>query len=703
MHSRMTALMLSLLCVLISNTQAQSPPDPFRIQTQDVRIARDSFGIPHIIGKTHADAIYGLAWAHAEDDFRHIQHNLLPARGNLGRAIGKKGVLFDYAVRFLKIDEYVRDNYEKEISPDFDRILRAYCQALNDYAQKYPKEVLVPRALPFTPHDVISGYTVNLCLMSGVGMALKAINDNMIERMYAPNNRGSNAIALAPFMTEDQSTWLCINSHQPLEGPFAWYEAHLMSDEGLNISGGLFPGCVSIMLGANEKLGWAHTVNYNQWGDIYALQINPDNKNQYWLDGQYLDLEQRKAKFHVRLGPIVIGAKRKLEYSRFGPVFRTKHGTYALRFHAYENIGAAEQWFNMNLAGNFQEFEDVIKKENITSFNIVYADKQGNIYFHSNGAYPLRQRELNWNNPIAGADSRMIWDQLLPFEEKPTVLNPDCGYVYNANNTPLLASGPDCNWKGDFPGLQLFTYNRGERLEHLLQAREEPWTWEDFLALKFDKRYHPGGMFEDRFRTLIALDPQAHPDLADAIRAYQQWNMECSADNRSAALPMVTHYFLNKQSPLPFAYLMIREEPLSKEQSLKALESASKLLMKHYGRLDPELGEVQRYMRGDHHYPAGGGYEVLRAADPSLVHPKKGRFRINSGDGYMQMIRFHPDRPLEMYAIHPYGSSAHPQSLHYADQMPMFAAEQFRRVSLDRDSALAKAVHLYHPGAIVYR
>jgi len=674
-----------------------------QINPKDITIHRDSFGVPHIVGKTNADVAYGLAWAHAEDDFVSIQHNLLSASGNLGRVLGKDGVLFDYAVKFLGIDQFVAANFDRDISMEFLKILEAYCQGLNDFAARYPEKVLVKRALPFTPQDVITGYTVNLSLMGGVGMALKAIRDDQIAAMYAPNNKGSNAIAIAPERTEDGATWLLINSHQPIEGPFAWYEAHLISDEGLNMMGGLFPGAVSATLGCNEHLGWAHTTNYNQWGDVYRLDMHPKDKRRYRYDGEWRSFETRKISLHVKLGPIVLGVKRTLENSEYGPVFRAKHGVYALRFHAYENIRAAEQWHGMNLATSLQEFEAEVQREGITSFNIIYADTEGNIYFQSNGAYPLRDPALDWTSPVAGVSSAHKWTELLPYAEKPVVLNPECGYVYNANNTPLEASGASCNWNGDFAGLQRFSYNRGERLKALLEAHQGPFTWSDFLALKFDKRYHPNGQFRDRFRTFFDLDPDLHPDLADAIRQYQQWDLNAEADSRTATLPMVTHYFLARESKLPFAFLMIREEPVPEADALKALKEARALLLKHHGRLDVPLGEVQRYIRGEHSYPAGGGFEVARAADASLNGAPKGQFRIKSGDGYMQLIKFHPDQAVEIRTINAYGASADPGSPHYADQMPFFAKEQFRSVSLDRSLVQQRAKISYHPGTLDYR
>ena len=272
-----------------------------QIQTADVTIARDSFGVPHIYGKTDAATAYGLAWAHAEDDFKNIQYNLLAAKGMLGEVLGKEGVLFDFGLKFLAIDTLVDARFDADIPDDLKKVLEGYVQGLNEYAEKYPKEVLLKKAFPITARDVIKGYTLTGSLLAGVGMALKAINDDKIEEYYSANDVGSNALAIAPARTTDSAAYLLINSHQPIEGRFAWYEVHLQSDEGWNIIGGLFPGGVTAFVGTNENLGWAHTTNYHNFGDIYKLQVSK-NKKQYFLDGAWKDFSQRKIKLRVKLG-----------------------------------------------------------------------------------------------------------------------------------------------------------------------------------------------------------------------------------------------------------------------------------------------------------------------------------------------------------------------------------------------------------------
>jgi acyl-homoserine-lactone acylase len=402
-----------------------------QINPENITIARDSFGVPHIFGKTDAEVAYGLAWAHSEDDFENIQYNVLAGKGMLGRVLGKDGVLFDFGLQFLNLDSTVEARYEKDISAEYKKVLEGYVQGLNAYAEAHPKEKIYKKAFPFTAKDVLKGAVLQTSLMAGVGMALKSIRDGRIKEFYEINDVGSNAMAIAPSHTEDGKTYLAINSHQPIEGRFAWYEAHLQSEEGWDIIGGLFPGGSTIFVGTNKYLGWAHTTNYHTFGDIYKIEINPDNKKQYKYDGKWLDFGKRVAKLKVKLIGIKIPVKKKILITEYGPTFKNKDGLYAIRFPAYEDIRATDQWYRMNKAKNFTEFETAVKMQAIPLFNIVYGDHEGNIYLHSGGIVPKRNPKLNWSQPIVGTSSAYKWTETLPYNRMPTVLNPDCGFVYN--------------------------------------------------------------------------------------------------------------------------------------------------------------------------------------------------------------------------------------------------------------------------------
>ena len=629
-----------------------------------------------------------------EDDFKDIQENLLAAKGLLGSVLGKDGVLFDYGMKFFGIDTLVDNNYDQDLSPDYKKVIESYIQGVNDYAAKHPDEVLIKKALPFTAKDAIKGYTLNLTLFAGAGMALKAIRENRVEFFYQPNETGSNAMALSGSRTEDGKVWLLVNSHQPIEGRFAWYEAHIVSDEGWNIIGGLFPGGATIFVGTNQHLGWAHTTNYHNFGDIYKLT---HRGNKYLYDGVWKSFTKRTARLKIKLGAIKLVVNKVIRSCEYGPVFQTKHGWYALRFPGYMDIRAGEQWYRMNKANNWSEFERAVKMEAIPLFNIIYGDRDGNIFWQSGCQVPLRDSTLNWHVPIDGTSSRYKWTQLLPYGRKPALFNPSCGFVYSCNQTPYFTSGRGCNWNGNFVGIQQFNYNRGERFGEMLNSVQGKFKWQDFLRIKFDKSYSKDGSYARNFGGIFKLDEHKYPDIADAIIKLKHWDWMGNADNRDAALAMLMHENLMKKLNGPFAFLMIQHKPIPENDAVEAITQAKRFLLKTHGSIDIALGDLQRHIRGNVSLPASGLREIPRACDTKLFDARKGIYRCVGGDGYIQLVKFGKDS-VELNTINAYGASSHQDSNHYTDQMQMFEKEQFKKMTFDKVVILQKAERIYHPG-----
>ena len=260
---RKFAFILCLIAAAMCPLHAQVNPN------YHVEIVRDSFGVPHIFGKTDADAAYGLVYSACEDDFNTVQWGLMLARGKLGLMLGIEGAKIDYAVQLLGVPDIINDRYDKDLSPEFRKLLDAAAAAGNDYARKHPEKVIAKRLLPVKPQDFIAGYMLSMALMTGVDNAIKQVVGNTVPTLdYNKDARGSNALAMNSNITADGGVYLDVNAHQPLEGPMSWYEAHVHSEEGWNALGATFHGAVSIFHGVNENLGWAHTTNYFDAIDI---------------------------------------------------------------------------------------------------------------------------------------------------------------------------------------------------------------------------------------------------------------------------------------------------------------------------------------------------------------------------------------------------------------------------------------------------
>ena len=237
--------------------------------------------------------------------------------------------------------------------------------------------------------------------------------------------RGSNAFAVAPARSGDETTRLLINSHQPMTGAVAWWEAHLVSEEGLDITGGLFPGTPVILHGFNRHLGWANTVSKPDLTDIYRLTINPDNRKQYQMDGAWRTFEESTATLRVKLfGPFALKVRRPVLRTVNGPVIEADHGTYAVRYAGMDEVRQLEQYVRLNLAENWDAFSAGMGLNALPSINYVYADKDGNIAFIHNGQYPQRLPNWDWQADLPGDRSDLIWQDYIPYAEGPKLVKP---------------------------------------------------------------------------------------------------------------------------------------------------------------------------------------------------------------------------------------------------------------------------------------
>ncbi|MEM9888253.1 MAG: penicillin acylase family protein, partial [Bacteroidota bacterium] len=508
-----------------------------------IEIFRDQWGVPHIYAPTDEEVCYGLAWAQCEDDFQTVQEQMLAVQGRYGEVAGKSGVVIDFAIHFMGFREVVEAQYETKLSPKIKKMIAAYADGVNNYAAHHPEEILLKDTFHVHPHDLVVGYMLGVTQLTEATNKLLDILSNEVEMKQSDIPKGSNAIAVSKRKTTSDETFLAINSHQPMEGWYSWYEAHLGSEEGWNILGGTFPGGITIFHGANEHLAWAHTVNHADFSDIYELKMHPEKKNFYELDGKWLPLKEKKYKAKVKLGFLKIPISRRVYESEFGPTFKSKNDKYyALRFVSGQEIGAVEQWYQMNRASDFQEFKSALSQQGLVCTNIVYADEKDNIYYISNGKIPVRSADYDWEG-VVPARSETLWTDFLPLDSLPQVLNPEAAYIFNTNNSPYNSTAAAEN-PVESPLNKTMGYqeqgienNRSQRFLELI-AQYEKLSWEDFKRIKFDRTY-PQQLQTTNMRNLellLHLDAKKYPDLSDAIAVLDKWNRETELDNTSAAL-----------------------------------------------------------------------------------------------------------------------------------------------------------------------
>ena len=677
--------LLFLLCLFILSCPAIA-----QFNANKIDIVRDKYGVPHIFGKTDPEVAYGLAWAHAEDDFTTIQQSLLAGKSMLASYVGKKGASIDYIIHLLRIPELVEEKYETDLSPAFKRLLEGYCAGLNAYAVKHPGEVLLKKAFPMTPKDMVQYSVLQLCVLSGADKALASIFGGTVPLLENYKTAGSNAFAFNSHKTTDGQVYLDINAHQPLEGPVAFYEAHLCSEEGWNIIGANFPGAPSILHGCNEYLGWAHTVNAPDKLDVYQLEINPANKLQYKFDGQWEMLEEKNAPLKVKIAGIRVSVNKKVHWSKYGPTIITPRGTFSIRMPAQMDIRGLEQWYRFNKAKNFTEFKAALNMLAIPGYNIVYADRYDTIYYLSNGRIPIRDPKFNWKGTLPGNTSATLWNSLHPLADLPQVLQPNSGFVYNTNHSPFHSTeGPENPVNKDLTmGYETLENNRSTRFAEMLAGYDKI-SFENFRKIKFDRQYPARFAFPTNIDSLFLLKAAEHPAIADLINNLNQWDKKADAESIGAGTFLLVYNAVYKSLG---AYLKTRS--LSTEQCIHILTTVRAEMMKDFGRTNLQLGDIQKLVRGDKVLPQPGLPDVL--APMYSVPYKNGMVKGTQGDAYVELVRFTKDGPI-IESINTYGASSRKNSPHYTDQMEMYTHQQTKPMTLNKAEVYKTAERIYHP------
>ena len=666
----------------------------------NIEIVRDKWGIPHIYGKTDKEAAYGLAWAHAEDDFKTIQKTFLPAKGMLGSLEGIRGAVLDYAVELLKSRE-VAYRELKNLPPEGLNVIYGYLDGLNAYASKYPEQVLVKGSFPLSIYDYLTGLNLMLHLFSDTGDIIGQLLSNSInpiDEMSGVDNIGSsigsNGFAFNSFKTLDKKSYLNINTHQPLEGPFAWYEAHINSDEGWNMLGGLFPGLPLPVIGTNENLGWTHTYNYPDMNDVFQLVINPKNKNQYKLDGSWENFEIKNIKLKVKsiLG-LKIKVRRKIIWSKFGPVIKNKKGYFAFFSQSLNNISAIEQWLKMNKAANFNEFEEALKLLGIPRFNIVYADREDNIFYMSNARLSVRDNSINWRNLVIGDTSSLILNKYHPYDDLPKLLNPPSGYIFNTNNSPFNSTSKEYNLiEEDYNST--FSYrekenNRSLRFMEIIKDYDKV-NFDDFKKIKYDQKYPDSLAYVGNINKIFTLNVQDE-NLSDVHNLIKNWDKGGSYDNLGAAQWSLFYRFI--LDILSENNLKVTDE-ISITFFEDALSKTKKHLQKYFNRIDIVLGDLQKHVRGDVVLPVSGLIDMI--APTYVIENDNGTFRSVSGESYIMLVQY-SDSGVEIETVLPYGNSNNNKSPHYTDQMKLYINKKTKKMTLDKDKIYNEAESIYNP------
>lgn len=686
-------LVASLFWEPVTATQFGAPP----ARKYDARIVRDEFGVPHIFGKTDADASYGLAYAHAEDDFPTIEEVVAMTRGRAGVLLGQDGAKIDYVLHLLRVRETATREYPK-IPADVRAVLDGYASGLNRYAETHPDEVRLRHLFPVNGEDIAAGFILRSPFFFGLDDTIGKLSDDkdpprgtaarMTPAGRDPAMNGSNAFAVSPRRMSDGKTWLISNSHQPYEGGVAWYEAAMQSGEGLHMAGALFPGSPFILLGHNSNLGWTNTVNGPDLIDVYKLTLNEEG-TRYRFDGKWLPLAKTWVWLPVRIGPFTLPVPKSVYHAVQGPVIVNRNGAFAIRYAAIDQARNLEQYYRITKARNWDEWTRAMSIGGIPATNFIYADKTGRIAYVYNALFPDRKPGFDYTGVLPGDTSASLWQGALGFDRMPKIMNPESGFLVNSNNTPFMAAGPGSELNpADFSpllGIEQRTTNRIYRALELLTAEKGPITPDRLLQIKFDTAYSRASFAGRWMDKVLALDLKAEPDLAKAQALLVQWDWNSDGNAPADALGEAMMHMANSAAyhgdPLPDAHAKLRE--------------VVDKLMKGFGRIDPPLSDLQRMIRGKVDLPANGGTDTLRAATSWDPQPD-GRMRVKHGDSFVMLINWDKAGRVTSQSIQPYGAATNrPDSPHYTDQMKLFVEHRFKPVHFEASDLAQHARRAY--------
>jgi len=666
----------------------------------DARIIRDAFGVPHIYGKRNADVAFGLAYAHAQDDWKHIEEVIRASRGTLSEIVGDAGAKSDDFILALGMTAIVNRDYDTKTSPEAKAVAEGYAAGLNLWCERNPASGCA-RTMPVTGRDIISGFVNRPLSFYGLegevdallsGRANMEMSTKSTRQAYLDISDdielGSNGLAVAPSRSADGHTRLAANSHQPYEGRVAWYEARLKSEEGIDLVGGLFPGTPVLLTGVGPNIGWAATVNKPDLYDTFKLVVDDEkNPTRYRMDGQWKDLERTTIRYNVLRNGALVPVERTGYTSEHGAVYVMDKGVYAVSFVGKGDFAHLDQYLAMNMAKTIDDWRAAqVKYNDIPSVNYIVADSKGGIAYFWNAHMPRRVPGWDRTKILPGDISETLWKGWEPVEALPAVIRPKSGYIVNANHSPLLVSGPEDNPKADnYPkdfALDTLVTNRGLRAQELY-GKDTSITREEFISYKMDHNYSAGSNVMKMQADFRNVDPGNDADLRAALDVVLAWNGAADMDNRGAALSIFTgQAAMGSQM----------HDTYDRAKALAALKATAAQLKAATGRIDPKWSEVSRVARGGKSWPTDGGPDTLRAmyaaGDLATQKFRSGR----AGDTYVAIADWAPDGSYRIDTIHQYGSATlDAASPHYADQAPLFAEKKWKQPPMKLDDLLKQA------------
>ncbi len=644
----------------------------------------DNYGVPHIYGKNAEDMYYSFGWAQMSSHANLILRLYSQARGRASEYFGSSYINSDKKVLSFNLPHLAEQGYQKQ-SAESRLNLDAFVRGMNDYSLKHPDQIgeEFRQILPVTVIDIIAHTTRVTCLEFLANDDLEAV-----KRLTDP---GSNAIAIAPSKSASGSAMLLTNPHLPWYDFFIWYEAHLNTGD-FNAYGVSLVGMPSLSMAFNSNLGWAHTVNPIDASDRYELTLKDDG---YVLDNKVVPFEKRLITFKVKKDDGSLEERTfELKISEHGPVTgEMGKKAYAVRIAGLENAGIFEQYHKMALSKNISEFESAVAMLQNPMFNIIYADKEGNILYIYNGNVPVRpEGDFSfWRGTINGSESKFIWNKIHPYADLPRLLNPESGFIQNCNDPPWTCTYPTVLNPDDYPAYFATGWMSLRPQRAVNMIKDNPAVTFDQLI---DYKLNTGMEAADRFLDDLLLATEQFPDsmALKAAAVLKGWDRKTETTSRGAILfaawwdGVRNTLFEKKWDPL---YPVSTPDGISdKEAAVKLLSKVSAEVIAKYGSLDIAWGDVHRFRLNGLDYPANGGpgdhYGIFRTMYYS--DGENNTKNAIAGDTYIAVIEF--GKEVRADVLLGYGNSTQPGNKHFGDQLKMMSEKKLRPALLTRSEIL---------------
>lgn len=698
-------------------------------QAQRVTIIRDNWGIPHIYGKSDADAVFGLLFAQCEDDFQRVEMNYIEKLGRLAEVNGQKDLYNDLLIRMI-IDSTDAINDYRNAPPWLKKLLNAFADGVNYYLYSHPntRPALLTHFKPWYPLLWTDG-SIGAISTAGLGAEdLRRLygteKDSAIAQQEVreePLYTGSNGFAIAPALSANGNAMLFINPHVSF---YFRPEVHMVSDEGLNAYGAVTWGQFFVYQGFNPFCGWMHTSSQVDVADAYIEKISERSGRMVY--------EYEKALKPVQARPIAIrykSAKGAMQtrtftalYTGHGPLMGRKNGQWlSVRSFNRSTISLQQSWLRTR-ATSFAAFKKVLDMRGNTSNNTVYADAAGNIgYWHGNFV-PRRDTGYDWSQPVDGSIRATEWKGLHGVAEIVQSINPKNGWLQNCNSTPFTVAGAESPRRNNFPA---YMAPDGENFRGInavrVLASHDTYTLDTLISAGYDRYL---AYFEKLVPALLGAYNDLSSDslrnnLREPIAVMQQWDLRSGEGSVATTLAVFWgNQLLNAIRSVPeedeFMDQVSRTNrfatnPVYKDRILQCFVEGINQLTKRYGTWNISWGSVNRFQRINNQLepafddvepsiPVGFASSVWGQL-PSFA----GRYFPNTnkmyglyGNSFICAVEF--GKRIRARSLLAGGESGDPKSPHFTDQAKMYATGQFKEVLFYKEDILKHAERTYHPG-----